>query len=362
MDFLVYFLIAFALSAALIPLFAAVSRKIGLLDQPGGRKKHGVAVPLVGGLVIFPLFIAMALWSGIPSQNEYYFLAAMALLLVIGALDDRFQIAAKVKFVVQITAAALICIGGHAYFFSLGDLFGFGPFGLNLMAIPFALTAAVLLVNAVNLMDGLDGLSGGLGLISLGWLALACVLASSFAPLLLLMILCGGLCGFLVYNLRAPWRKKASVFMGDSGSLALGLSLAWFSITLAKGDDPVIAPIAVAWILALPIWDICGQFARRVSRGRHPFAPDLHHFHHHLIAAGFSVGKATMILWSFFFVSGLIGIGGIVLDVPEFWLTYPWIAGLFIHIYLSLRPHRFRRAFLWLRQSGMQPKGTDHNE
>src|SRR5690606_15367016 len=101
----------------------------------------------------------------------------------------------------------------------------------------------------------------------------------------------GALAGFLVYNLRTPLRKQAAVFMGDAGSMALGLVVAWFAMSLAQEPHVVFAPISVAWILALPIIDICAQFNRRVREGRHPFSPDRGHFHHHFRHAGISSGQ-----------------------------------------------------------------------
>jgi UDP-GlcNAc:undecaprenyl-phosphate GlcNAc-1-phosphate transferase len=151
------------------------------------------------------------------------------------------------------------------------------------------------------------------------------------------------LLGFLVFNMRNPLRRKAMVFLGDAGSMSLGLTLAWFGMGLGRGADPILAPIAVAWILALPIMDTCAQFARRVAQGRHPFSADRNHFHNHFVNAGVSVGRATAVITLIGFLLGLIGVGGMLAGVPEPILAYGWIATLFLHIYMSLRPHRFRR-------------------
>lgn len=347
----VLFLSAFAVVALLIPVACRLALRLGFVDRPGGRKRHDDPVPPVGGLVIFPVFMVLAAAFCRLDWGVYGpFFAALVLLLATGALDDRRGVPARVKFAVQCVAAVLIVVPGQARAVMLGDLFGFGPFGLNVMSIPFSVIATVLLVNAVNLMDGLDGLAGGKGLIVLLWLAVSCLMAGAGAPLLPIVVLMGALGGFLLYNMRHPLRKKATVFLGDSGSLALGLSLAWFTINLSKGVDPVIHPISVAWLLALPIFDTCGQFARRVSQGRHPFDPDHDHFHHHFIYAGFPVGQATSIILGLAVLSGVIGVGGIWLGLPDSVLTYPWIGLLLAHIYMSMRPHRFRRLVAKLRR------------
>lgn len=352
------YLLAFGTVALLLPLLRWFAVKADFVDRPGGRKKHEDVVPPIGGLVIFPVFMAIGALCGVDWSVYGYFFLALILLLAVGALDDWKGVSARIKFGVQFVAAFLIVVPGDAHIVMMGDLFGLGRFGLSFMVIPFSVIATVLLINAINLMDGLDGLAGGKGFIVLFWLAMACILKSA-APvqLALIVALMGALSGFLFYNLRYPGHRKASVFLGDSGSMALGLSLAWFSINLAEGVDPVIRPIAVAWLLALPIYDICGQFARRVSQGRHPFDADHDHFHHHFIYAGFPVGQATAILVGITFVTGLIGIGGGWLGLPEAVLTYPWIALLLAHIYMSMRPHRFRRLVARLRKGNVDANG-----
>lgn len=345
------FIAAFLAVAVLMPLACRLALRFGLVDQPGGRKRHEGAIPLVGGLVVFPVFMVLAgLTAGLDWQVYAPYFIALALLLAVGARDDKKGVPAVSKFAVHCVAAMLIVLPGQAQVIVLGDLFGFGRFGLNFLSVPFSIVATVLLINAVNLMDGLDGLAGGKGFVILTWLAIACLIQGAIEAMLPVVILMGALGGFLLYNMRHPLRAKASVFLGDSGSLALGLSLAWFGIWLAKPGQAVVEPISVAWLLALPIYDTCGQFARRVSQGRHPFDADHDHFHHHFVYAGFPVGQATFILLGITFIFGLVGIGGRWLGLPEFALTYPWIILLFAHIYMSMRPHRFRRLVSKLRK------------
>lgn len=334
-------LCAFFIVAALVPVFRARAIAAGFVDRPGGRKKHEDPVPPIGGLAVFPAFMAVSFFEGINTHTAWFF-AALALLLVTGALDDRNPVQPRIKFAAQIIAAIMIVIPGGANVIGLGNLFGFGQMWLGWGGPIFAVTATVLLINGVNLLDGLDGLAAGLGFIILFWLAVC----GAGVPVLILM---GALAGFLLYNMRHPWRKKASVFLGDSGSMALGLSLAWFCINLSQGHDAVIRPAAVAWLLALPIYDTCGQFARRVSQGRHPFDPDHDHFHHHFIYAGLTPGQATAAILALSLIMGGIGVGGIAAGIPEYVLAYVWAALLFAHIYMSMRPHRFRRLLLRLR-------------
>lgn len=352
-DAFIIFGASFLAVAALIPLVCMLARKTGFLDLPGGRKKHETAVPPVGGIVIFPVFICSVYALGAPDEF-FWFTAALILLLVTGAVDDRFTVPAWLKFGVQFVAAFLIVLPGGAVVEGLGNLMGFGPLWMGWGGVPFAVIAAVLLINAVNLMDGLDGLAAGKGFIVMFWISICAALAGNAGAAAYSSILMAALVGFLVYNLRHPWRKKASVFLGDAGSLALGLSLAWFVIRYSQGADAVMEPAVVAWLLAIPIYDICGQFARRVSQGRHPFDPDHNHFHHHFIYAGLTPGQATAAILVIVFLTGAVGVGGMILDVPEYIMGYSWVALLLLHIYMSMRPHRFRRLLLRLRGRAAQ--------
>jgi UDP-GlcNAc:undecaprenyl-phosphate GlcNAc-1-phosphate transferase len=328
---------------AIIPLARKAALRIGHIDCPGGRKDHARPTPPVGGLVIIPVFILVSILSGADAARQWPFWAGLLLIMVAGTLDDRFQIRPRWKFLAQFVAAVLIVVAGNARAVSLGDLFGFGTVWLGFMHIPFSIIAAILLINAINLIDGLDGLAGGNSFAALLWMLVGCLAAGAAAPALSITIMMAALLGFLVFNMRNPFRRKATIFLGDAGSMSLGLTLAWFGMGLGRGSHPVLEPIAVAWILALPIMDTCAQFARRVAQGRHPFSADRNHFHHHFVNAGVSVGRATAIITLIGFILGMIGVGGMLLGVPEPVLAYSWMIVLFIHIYMSLRPHRFRR-------------------
>ena len=345
-----YWLVAFTLTAMLIPIVRRLALRSGFVDQPGGRKQHEGAIPPIGGVVVFPVFMAMSFFHGVPRETLWLF-GGVVLLLLTGALDDAFVVPPHIKFAVQWLAALIIVMPGAAKAHDLGNLLGFGQLIWGQAGtIIFSVVATVLLINAINLMDGLDGLAGGVGAIALLLLCVCAVLrhAETLWPPALL-IAC--LAGFLLYNLRRPGRARASIFLGDSGSLALGLSLAWFAIHLSQGPAAILHPIGVAWLLALPIFDICGQFARRVAQGRHPFDADHNHFHHHFINAGLSPGRATASILALSFLLGLIGVGGIWLGVPDALLAYTWIALLLSHIYLSMRPSRYRRLLTKLRAS-----------
>lgn len=325
------FLISFCAVLAFIPLARIVAKKTGLIDAPGGRKDHQGKIALVGGLVIVPTYIILSIVLGADIAAYWPLYVALALLLVMGVVDDRFHIRAGVKFMLQMAAALLIVLPGGAVIHNLGNLFGFGDFGLGFMAIPFSLACVMLVINAINLMDGLDGLAGGASFVILAWFAAAGF--GAHTPQLLIIL--GALAGFLIYNMRNPWRRKAFVFLGDAGSLCLGLIIAWYAIKLSTGDLRIMEPMSVAWVIAIPIWDECAQFYRRVKEGRHPFSPDRGHIHHHFVKAGFSTGMAVSMILGMIGLSGLAGILSLKVGVPVLALTVVWIMGILTHMFLS---------------------------
>lgn len=334
-------LIAFFAVLILIPLLRTPARVLGLVDRPGGRKQHVTLVPLTGGLIIFSVYIIIMTVSGIDLHFYWPLFLGLIILMAMGVIDDRYQLNAWLKFGIQIAVAMLIVLVGHVRLYHLGNLFGMGNFSLGFMSIPFSIAAVTLLINAINLMDGLDGLAGGKSLVVFAWLILACFISGEIAPVYMMAPLVGALLGFLFHNMRSPWRKQASVFLGDAGSMSLGLIIAWFSIALVQDPNPPVVPISVAWILALPIIDACGQFYRRVREGRHPFAPDRGHFHHHFIHAGVPVGASTALILLLGFVLGGIGYVGIMIGIPPIILTLSWIILLLSHMVLSQKPERY---------------------
>ena len=140
------------------------------------------------------------------------------------------------------------------------------------------------LVNAVNMTDGLDGLAGSLALVPiLGFIA-ASVLFGNSEETLVLIGLAASIFAFLVFNITVPGKRRALIFLGDSGSMFLGLVLAWFAIRLSQGEDRVITPAAALWFLTLPIYDTVCMASRRVIRKRPMFSADKEHLHHRVLA------------------------------------------------------------------------------
>lgn len=340
------FIAAFLVTLLLIPVVCKIADKAGFVDKPEGRKQHDAPVPPLGGFVIFSVFlIFMMIFGCLP----WAVFVALGLILVVGIIDDAWEINSKIKFLLHFVAAFILVIGADVQIHSLGNLLGFGDITLGWMAIPFSVACVVYIQNAVNMMDGVDGLAGGNSLLIFGWLCAAGLIGSHHMTQFQIPILMACLCGFLVFNMRSPFLKRAKIFLGDAGSMALGLMIAWAAITLSQEPDAVLKPVSVAWILALPIIDSFGLLAARLKEKRPPFEADRRHFHHHFANAGFLPHITTPLILSYSFILCAIGFFGIKIGIPEYILGWAWICLWIGHAVLTIKSEKFIQLLIKLK-------------
>ena len=178
-------------------------------------------------------------------------------------------------------------------------------------------SAVVALINAVNMCDGIDGHCGIQVLVPFAGLALLTGIKGNTEHFLVLVALCGCLFGFLLFNLRTPWRSKANVFLGDAGSNLLGFILAWFLIDLSQGEDALLSPVAVLWFALLLIYDTVEVVARRLIRRESPFKPSREHLHHVFLLAGFSISKTVLTMGAFTTIGVAVGVASAFMRVPD---------------------------------------------
>ncbi|MEX0871194.1 MAG: MraY family glycosyltransferase, partial [Aquisalimonadaceae bacterium] len=152
---------------------------------------------------------------------------------------------------------------------------------------------------------------------SLFWLGVLAAAGSMGSATLFVLIMAVAVLGFLIFNARHPWRSRASVFLGDAGSMVLGFALAWFAAKISQNVAMVISPVSLAWILALPVVDTVSLMVRRIGKGRSPLAPDREHLHHVFRRAGFSSGATTLLLITLNLILGAVGVFGAMLGVPD---------------------------------------------
>jgi UDP-GlcNAc:undecaprenyl-phosphate GlcNAc-1-phosphate transferase len=337
-------LYVFLLSSCITGLLIKPALAWGWVDLPSTRKHHPHPVPVIGGVTMYAAFCASLWW--IPDRHEGFaaLMAGMLVMVLIGAYDDRRHIRPSVRLALQTTVVLAAALAGGPRVTDLGDLLGWGPIALAGLALPFTLFGVVGVINAFNMIDGLDGLAGGLALIAAGWLAVLCLTGPAPNPTsaYLLLTLVMVLAGFLAWNLRHPWRKKAKVFMGDAGSTLLGFALGWFIIDLSQGGQAVMAPITALWIMALPLMDTITVMIRRLRAGQSPFAGDRQHLHHLLLATGRTDARVTAILLVCGLMTGGIGAAAWWLGLPEYLQFYAFSA-IFLLYYQGTTRLWYRR-------------------
>lgn len=337
------YLLVLLATAVLIKAFSAPAVRIGLVDHPGGRKRHEGAVPLIGGPAILAGFAfgALILLDSLHVHRALF--AALGLLAIVGILDDLHDLSPSRKFLAQVVAALFMTSWGGVSILQLGDLVGFGPVALRGWSIPFTVVCVLGIINAINMADGIDGLAGGLAMVGVIFLGVAGVLTGQETQARLLFVMAAAIGGFLIFNLRLPWQLRAKVFMGDSGSMILGLFLTWFSISLTQHGTEALPPVVAVWFLAVPILDMGLVTIRRLSKGLSPFRARRDHLHHVLLLAGHSPARTVHLMLLVAILLALVGFAAWRMNVPDSVLFWAFMALFAVYYGLSLRAWRLVR-------------------
>lgn len=275
-----------AVVAAAITLIvlSRAAAAMGLLDRPGGRKRHHGAIPLVGGLSILIGVLIGAAVLGHLSNFEYWLLATATVLTIVGALDDRYTLRVRDRVLIQavLIVAMMLLTGVHVD--QLGSLYGFDA-RLGWAGLPFTLLALIGLLNAFNLIDGIDGLASMLALV-----AIAGILStvngsarSAMGPLLLVLTI--AIVPQLASNLGLFGAHRRS-FLGDAGSTLLGYIVGWALIYHSQQPELGLSPVGALWCVAIPVFDTLSVIVRRLYNGVSPFKPGRRHIHYMLMDAG----------------------------------------------------------------------------
>ena len=335
---------AFVLAALLPWWLEPAARRLDLMDYPKGRKDHERPTPVTGGLAM-AIASVLAYWAApnlTPSIQA--FCIAAVLLVAVGLWDDKHDLRWYWRVLAQIVAALVVIFWGGVRVEQLGPLFGLGQTSLGFLSVPFTVFATVGIINAMNMIDGADGLAGMLGLAALAMLCAASVYAGNLVLAERVAVLCGALAGFLVWNLRFPWRPRARVFMGNAGSGFLGLVIAWVAFRLTQNDGHPVNPVLALWLLPIPVMDTLVLIVRRLQEGRSPFAAGRDHIHHMMQDAGFGPTRAAFWLTVFSLACGLVVGQAMRLDVPNPLLLAAYIA-LCVGWYLLTRDRTRAVAF-----------------
>ena len=307
--------VAILLTGLLIPKILLIAFKKKLFDEQDERKIHKGVVPRLGGIAFLPsLLFAICLVLGADlkfNPGEVYAsikevavpmafsICALTLIYLVGLADDLVGVRYRAKFVIQILAGLLIIASG----FWINNLHGF----LGIYELPtwigwiFTVFGIIYVVNSVNLIDGIDGLASGLSAVALIWYSYILWTAGDYVYMLLAGATLGTLIPFFYYNVFGDASRQKKIFMGDTGSLTIGLVLSFLAIKVFNipdiekihGLNYNILVVAISPLM-LPCFDVVRVFMHRVRNGRNPFLPDRSHIHHKLLAIGFKQSHALI--------------------------------------------------------------------
>lgn len=299
LEYFVPFLIALIVAYVLTPGVKKLAIKVGAVDKPNARKVHTHAIPRLGGLAIYVGFMAAVIFC-VPVRHELLgLLLGCTAIVALGIWDDICNIPAKVKLVGQIVAACIpIAFGIQIEWLT-------NPFGTlivlpELVAIPVTIFWIIGFTNTVNLIDGLDGLAAGVSFIASVSMFLLAYTMNQYLPAMIIVAMAGAALGFLQYNFN-----PAKIFMGDTGSMLLGYTMAVAAVLGLVKTAATIALVVPLIALGLPILDTLFAIIRRKMSGVPIFQPDKGHLHHRLLALGMSQKQAVLIMY---FVSIVLGI------------------------------------------------------
>lgn len=297
------FLTSFVLTFLAIPSIISVAIKKRLMDEPGERRSHTVSTPSLGGIGIFAgTIFSIIMWTPFNYFGDLqYILCSFIIIFLIGAKDDIDPMSPGKKFAGQIFAALILIFKAKVIMTSFQGIFGIYDMPYPVSVVLTLLTILVI-INAFNLIDGINGLSGSLGILISVVLGVWFYQIDRIEIAIVAFALSGSILAFLKYNVT-----PAKIFMGDTGSLLLGLVCSILAIKFIElhRDLPGspyeefafnAAPSVAFGILILPLFDTLRVFTMRLLKGKSPFYPDRNHIHHLLIDSGLTHMQATSTL------------------------------------------------------------------
>ncbi len=303
--------VALAITWALTPVVAELARRMGALDEPGGRKIHSVPTPRLGGIAIYFGVIIPSLLLVSTEGPMRGILVGASLITLVGVLDDVRGTPPLVKLALQFVVAILLVLTGVRL--ETLTIPGLGILVLGWVGIPFSVLWVVAIMNIVNFIDGMDGLAAGVCAISA---VIFCVIAISLGRIdigVLAAITAGATIGFLWHNFY-----PATIFMGDSGSLLLGFLLAAVSLQGFLKGVAAVALLIPLLVLGIPIFDTGFAILRRVKNRRPIYVADRGHLHHRFANLGYSQRQTVSILYSW---SALMGVVALCMRFAPMWVT-----------------------------------------
>ena len=315
------FVLAFTVSLVATPFIIKFAKKFGFVDQPNHRKVHTDPKPLIGGLSI-----VLGATAGILYLKPFYnylvpVMVGGAIILIVGMLDDKYDLKPKWKALGQFIAASVVVFSGVKINFIIIP-FTDERIDLGIFSYIIAIIWIIAITNAINLIDGLDGLSAGISAIALSSILVLSIINEQMFVISITVILIGSILGFLPYNFY-----PSKIFLGDTGALFLGYCIAvisilglYKSVTIFSLGLPIIA-------LAVPIFDTIFAIIRRLLNKQKISTADRAHLHHKLLDMGFSHRATVLIIYG---IGVSFGLSAILFTRTTLWLSLIFMVALLI--------------------------------
>lgn len=326
------FFIVIAIYVATIFLLNILAPRVGLIDIPTERKNHIGEVPLIGGLAFYITTLAACFitlqWLDVVTQ---LFLFSCGLIVLLGAIDDYKGLSIKLRLAAQFSISCLIIFFADTYIHSLGDILGLGAIDIRAWGILFTFVATLSLINAFNMIDGIDGLAGGLALNTYFCIAILFTTHGGSERPELPMILATGILPFIFFNLGVVPGPIKKIFLGDAGSMFIGLSIIWLFALGTQGVSVAFRPVTALWLVAIPLWDMTAIVYRRIRNRVSPFAASHDHLHHKLMHIGLSSKQALCTILMLSVLCSSIGMLGEYLQIAEYIMLMIYVVLFFTY-------------------------------
>lgn len=291
------FLISLVITYVAIPKVIVFAEKFRLADVPGERSSHKKTIPIFGGIAIFSGIIFSLLFLG-RLDSIQFILASFLIVFFVGVIDDLLSLSPFKKLIGQIIAILVVIYLGEVQIDSMHGVLGIKSLP-DIIATIFTVFVVIVITNGFNLIDGVDGLAGGVGLISAFFFGIVAFMMNQYDMAMIAFSLMGSLIAFLRYNFY-----PARIFMGDTGSLLVGMILSVLAINLIQYGLvigtvhlPNKGPLLAIAFLAIPLFDSLRVFIVRVREGRHPLYPGRGHIHHALLDLGIDHKWTALVLY-----------------------------------------------------------------
>jgi len=330
------FITALVITYVAIPKVMFFSEKLRLFDEAGIRASHKGSVPIFGGIAIFSgIIFSLLFWADI--ENIQFILVSILIVFFVGVIDDLLVLSPTKKIVGQIISVLILVFLQELQIDNMHGVLGIYELP-DWVSVLFTIFVVIVITNGFNLIDGVDGLAGGIGIIASFAFGIIALFMSDIPGqgdmAIIAFTLMGALLGFLKYNFH-----PAKIFMGDTGSLVVGIILSVLAINSIRyglvTDTiklPNKGPLLAIVILAIPLFDSLRVFVARIIKGRHPLSPGRGHIHHALLNLGFGHKYTSLALYFFSLVLILFSYFLLELNINMSILTLAGISFILLYI------------------------------